>query len=74
MRRPVSVKPRAARLWSIYNRCGSPKSLIPFGGFASEWEDDLAHRKQYDKRILAAAKKFLQNVPPLAIPRSRDSY
>jgi hypothetical protein len=52
----------AARLWSIYNCCGSPKSLIPFVGLASEWEDDLAHRKHYDKRILEAAKKFLQNV------------
>jgi hypothetical protein len=29
----------AARSWSIYDRCGRPKSLIPFVGFASEWED-----------------------------------
>jgi hypothetical protein len=37
------------------------KSLIPFVGFASEWEDDLAHRDHYDKLITEAAKKLLQN-------------
>jgi len=55
----------AARIWSIYDRCGRPQSLIPFVGFASEWEDDLDHREHYNKLIVEAAKKFLQNVPSL---------
>jgi|HubBroStandDraft_6_1064221.scaffolds.fasta_scaffold06098_4 hypothetical protein len=55
----------ASRIWSIYNRCGSPKSLIPFVGFASEWEDDLGHRDHYDKLIGEAARKFLKTAPML---------
>jgi hypothetical protein len=49
----------AARIWLIYDYCGRPKSLIPFVGFASEWEDDLDHRDHYDKLITEAARKFL---------------
>jgi hypothetical protein len=55
----------ASRIWSIYNRRGSPKSLIPFVGFASEWEDDLGHRDDYDKLIAEAAGEFLKTVPTL---------
>ena len=55
----------ALRIWAIYDRCGMPKSLIPFVGFASEREDDLDHREHYNKLIVEAAKKFLQNVPSL---------
>jgi len=54
----------ASRIWAIYDRCGMPKSLIPFVGFASEWEDDLEHRDHYDKLIAEAAKKLLQNPAP----------
>jgi hypothetical protein len=53
----------AARIWSIYDRCGRPKSLIPFVGFASEWEDDLNHRDHYEKLIAEAARKLLTNPP-----------
>jgi hypothetical protein len=54
----------ASRIWAIYDRCGMPKSLIPFVGFASEWEDDPEHRDHYDKLIAEAAKKLLQNPAP----------
>jgi hypothetical protein len=54
----------ASRIWSIYDCCGRPKSLIPFVGYASEWEDDLDHRDHYDKLIAEAARKLLQNPPP----------
>ena len=53
----------ASRLWSVYNRCGEPKSLIAFVGFASEWEDDPDHRGHYDKLIVEAAGKFLKALP-----------
>jgi hypothetical protein len=56
----ISPYEGASRIWSIYNRCGWPKSLIPFVGFASEWEDDLGHREHYDGLIVEAAKKYLQ--------------
>jgi hypothetical protein len=59
----VSPYEGARRIWSTYDSCGMPKSLIQFVGFASEWEDDLDHRDLYDKRIVEAAKKFLQNTP-----------
>jgi hypothetical protein len=49
----------ASRIWAIYNRCGMPKSLIPFVGFASEWEDDPDHRNHYDNLIVEAARKLL---------------
>ncbi len=49
----------ASRIWAIYNRCGMPKSLIPFVGFASEWEDDQDHRNYYDNLIVVAAWKLL---------------
>jgi hypothetical protein len=55
----------ASRIWSVYGRCGRPKSLIPFVGFASEWEDDLDHRDRYDKLIAEAAREFLKNAPTL---------
>jgi hypothetical protein len=55
----------ASRIWSVYGRCGRPKSLIPFVGFASEWEDDLDHRDHYDKLIAEAAREFLKNAPTL---------
>jgi hypothetical protein len=54
----------ASRIWAIYDRCGMPKSLIPFVGFASEWEDDLEHRDHYDKLIAEAAEKLLRNPAP----------
>jgi hypothetical protein len=54
----------ASRIWTIYDRCGMPNSLIPFVGFASEWEDDLEHRDHYDKLIAEAAEKLLQNPAP----------
>ncbi len=54
----------ASRIWAIYDRCGLPKSLIPFVGFASEWEDDRDHRDHYDKLITEAAKKLLQTPIP----------
>jgi hypothetical protein len=54
----------ASRIWAIYDRCGLPKSLIPFVGFASEWEDEQDHRDHYDKLIIEAAKKLLQNPLP----------
>ncbi len=49
----------ASRIWAIYDRCGMPKSLIPFVGFASEWENDQDHRHHYDNLIVAAARKLL---------------
>jgi hypothetical protein len=45
----------ASRIWAIYHRCGMPKSLIPFVGFASEWENDQDHRHHYDNLIVVAA-------------------
>ena len=59
----TSAYERAARIWSIYDRCGCPKSLIPFVGFASEWEDDPDHRDHYDKLIAKAARGYLQQAP-----------
>jgi hypothetical protein len=53
----------ASRLWTAYNRCGLPKSLVPFVGFASEWEEDVSHREHYEKLIRKAAQKFLDDVP-----------
>ena len=53
----------AARIWLVYDRCGCPKSLIPFVGFASEWEDDPAHRNQYEQHMIEAASKFLKDGP-----------
>jgi hypothetical protein len=53
----------ASRIWSVYDRCGMPEALIPFVGFASEWQDDLDHRDHYDKRIADAAGRLLKNPP-----------
>lgn len=50
----------ARRIWSTYDCCGMPKSLLPFVGYASEWEDDVGHRSHYDKCIVQAANALLQ--------------
>ena len=56
----ISPYEGARRIWSASNCCGMPKSLNPFIGYASEWEDDLAHRNHYDKLIIQAATQMLQ--------------
>lgn len=59
----ISPYEGASRLWAAHNRCGLLKGLLPFVGFASEWEDDVAHRDHYEKLIVKAAHKFLEDTP-----------
>lgn len=59
----VSPYEGASRLWAAHNRCGLLETLLPFVGFASEWEDDVAHRNHYEKLIVKAARKFLDDTP-----------
>ena len=60
----ISPYEGASRLWKVYHYCGGPKSLIPFVGLASEWEDVVTHREHYEKLIVKAAQKFLDDSPP----------
>ena|ERR1700731_593577 len=60
----ISPYEGARRIWSTYDSCGMPKSLIPFVGYASEWEDDLDHRDHYDKLIVKAANQLLKKPTP----------
>jgi hypothetical protein len=57
----VSPYEGASRLWAAHNRCGLLKTLLPFVGFASEWEDDVANRDHYEKLIVRAAQEFLDD-------------
>jgi len=49
----------ASRIRAIYDRCERPKSLLPFVGFASEWENDQGQRRHYDHLIVVAARKLM---------------
>ncbi len=50
----------AARIWwDIANEPGADKSLLTFVGLASEWEDDKAHRAQYEADIMDEARQLL---------------
>jgi hypothetical protein len=51
----------ASGVWSVYDRCGCPKALRPFVGYANEWKDDPEHRDHYDKLIVKAAQTFLRD-------------
>jgi hypothetical protein len=53
----------AFRVWSVYDRCGCPKALRPYVGYANEWEDDPEHRDHYDKLIVKTAQTLLRQPP-----------
>lgn len=43
----------AKRIWDqVYTRLPELKQLRPFVGLASEYEDDIAHRDEYARRIV----------------------
>jgi hypothetical protein len=49
----------AKQLWDLsLALTGLPEDLLPFVGFASEWEDDPEHRTLYDKRIVLEMERI----------------
>jgi len=53
----------AKRIWSdLYTRYPTLQKLAPFVGFASEYEDDEAHRGEYDQMIVDECKLLLNSV------------
>jgi hypothetical protein len=44
--------------WEAANAPGADGSLLSFVGWASEWEDDPAHRPQYEAAILEEARRL----------------
>jgi hypothetical protein len=49
----------AKELWMLEAELASlVEDLRAFVGLASEWEDDAAHRKAYERDIYAAADRF----------------
>lgn len=50
----------AKQIWSkVYTRFPQLTELRPFVGFASEYEDDEAHRDDYSRLIVEESKKLL---------------
>jgi hypothetical protein len=50
----------AKQIWAkIYTRVPLLAELKPFVGFASEYEDDEAHREDYSRLIVEESKRFL---------------
>ena len=49
----------ARLLWRAWSELLRPDDLTVFVGLASEWEDDPAHRDEYEQDILEAARNYL---------------
>jgi hypothetical protein len=50
----------AKQIWAkVYTRFPHLNMLRPFVGFASEYEDDVAHREDYSQLIIEESKKLL---------------
>jgi hypothetical protein len=45
--------------WEVANENGADESLLSFVGYASEWEDDLAHRPEYEAMIVEEARRLV---------------
>lgn len=49
----------AKELWSLSSAMWElPDALLPFVGLASEWEDDPAHRDEFDHDITLAMERL----------------
>lgn len=53
----------ASRIWDEYQQLGRPDALAAFVGLASCWEDDAAHRHEYERDIVAEAAELLAGQP-----------
>jgi hypothetical protein len=51
----------AVRIWhDVYTRFPELIQVRPFVGLASEWEDDISHRGEYERLIREESARFLQ--------------
>ncbi len=49
----------AKELWHLSTDMWElPEALLPFAGFASEWEDDPKHRAEYDRDMTLAKERI----------------
>lgn len=52
----------AKRIWTdLYSRFPDLSVLKPFVGFASEYEDDLSHRDEYNRMIISECESILRS-------------